>query len=150
MASQSNQNLKARFGRLPTGFRLNIVAALLLLAGAGSGFWITEQRQEPFWAIVGIAAGVVAAMSPRVADQWERNQRDCTESKNGSYCKRRILIVGIDRTLGGDDCRDAADRRSYGKQCRQLRLQLKQATEQSHEKQRPRDFDDDQAETDAT
>jgi regulator of protease activity HflC (stomatin/prohibitin superfamily) len=57
---------------LPSSIRLNLVAVILLLAGAGPGWWLSLQHHQPLWLVVGVAAGAIGALSPRVADQWER------------------------------------------------------------------------------
>jgi regulator of protease activity HflC (stomatin/prohibitin superfamily) len=52
--------------------RANIVSVLVALAGAGLGVGATAATGLPGFAIAGVALGVLAALSPRVANQWER------------------------------------------------------------------------------
>ncbi|HVX42167.1 MAG TPA: slipin family protein [Gemmatimonadaceae bacterium] len=52
--------------------RFNIVAFLILLAFVLGGILLTAGTQQPAWLIAGIVLGVVVAMSPKVAKQWER------------------------------------------------------------------------------
>lgn len=54
---------------LPRG---NIVATLFFLAGAGAAAWLWTNR-HPWWMTASaFAAGYLLAMSPKVADQWDR------------------------------------------------------------------------------
>ncbi len=50
----------------------NIVSALLFVVLAGIGLIVTLATRSPAGVIAGVVVGVVAAMSPRVAQQWER------------------------------------------------------------------------------
>jgi regulator of protease activity HflC (stomatin/prohibitin superfamily) len=50
----------------------NVVSALLFIVIFGVGLIVTVATQSPIGAIVGLLLGVLAAMSPRVAQQWER------------------------------------------------------------------------------
>jgi regulator of protease activity HflC (stomatin/prohibitin superfamily) len=57
---------------VPFDLHVNVVAVLLLLLITASGIAVAVVRHNPFYFIGGIAAGVVAAMSPKVAKQWEK------------------------------------------------------------------------------
>jgi regulator of protease activity HflC (stomatin/prohibitin superfamily) len=72
MASAATSDPKTRLEFLRPEIRLNIVATLLLAAGVGLGWWLWQQTDQLAWLAVGLTLGVVLAMSPRVADQWER------------------------------------------------------------------------------
>jgi regulator of protease activity HflC (stomatin/prohibitin superfamily) len=52
--------------------RLNVLAVALLLAGVAGGWTMAVQQQNPIWLLAGAALGGVFALSPRVANQWER------------------------------------------------------------------------------
>ena len=52
----------------------------------------------------------VVAHAERAADQRKHEQADRAERQNRRDRIRRVLIVGVDRALGRDDRRDAADR----------------------------------------
>jgi hypothetical protein len=52
--------------------RFNILSLVLFLASAGTGILIAKSADNPVFAIVGIALGVILAQSPKVAKQWER------------------------------------------------------------------------------
>ncbi|MBX6314747.1 MAG: slipin family protein [Isosphaeraceae bacterium] len=52
--------------------RLNAVAVLLFLAAFGAGLALSIARQEPWSLLIGVVLGGIAAMSPKVASQWER------------------------------------------------------------------------------
>jgi regulator of protease activity HflC (stomatin/prohibitin superfamily) len=51
---------------------LNIVSVLVFIVIAGIGIGLTTLTGSPTWAAVGALIGVLAALSPRVAQQWER------------------------------------------------------------------------------
>jgi regulator of protease activity HflC (stomatin/prohibitin superfamily) len=72
MGSAANSDLKTRLQFMRPEIRLNIVATLLLAAGVGLGWWLWRQTDQLAWLPIGIAVGGMLAMSPRVADQWER------------------------------------------------------------------------------
>jgi regulator of protease activity HflC (stomatin/prohibitin superfamily) len=52
--------------------RANIVSALLALVPTGLGVLTTVLTANPIGVIVGAILGVIAAMAPRIAKQWER------------------------------------------------------------------------------
>jgi regulator of protease activity HflC (stomatin/prohibitin superfamily) len=52
--------------------RLNVFAIGLLLAGIALGWVLAMLLRNPLWLIAGLVVGVVFALSPRVANQWER------------------------------------------------------------------------------
>ena len=52
--------------------RFNVLAIALLLAGVAGGWTLAVQQRNPLWLFAGVALGGVCALSPRVADQWER------------------------------------------------------------------------------
>jgi regulator of protease activity HflC (stomatin/prohibitin superfamily) len=52
--------------------QLNVVAVLIFLFVAGTGAAMTLSSESPIWAAVAAVAGLIAAASPRVAQQWER------------------------------------------------------------------------------
>jgi regulator of protease activity HflC (stomatin/prohibitin superfamily) len=51
---------------------LNVVSVIVLLVIVGPSLWLTSVTGSPTWVAIGIPLGVIAAMSPRVAQQWER------------------------------------------------------------------------------
>jgi len=51
---------------------LNVVSVIVLLVIVGPSVWLTSVTGSPTWVAIGIPLGVIAAMSPRVAQQWER------------------------------------------------------------------------------
>jgi len=61
--------------KMPTSIslpKINIVATLFFLAGAGGTVWLAMHR-HPWWmSASAFAAGHLLALSPKVADQWER------------------------------------------------------------------------------
>jgi regulator of protease activity HflC (stomatin/prohibitin superfamily) len=50
----------------------NVVSALMFIVCLGVGLIVTVATRSPAGAVAGAAVGVLAAMSPRVARQWER------------------------------------------------------------------------------
>ncbi len=52
--------------------QLNIVSVAIFLAVAGAGLGLTVATRSIGWAIAAVLVGGVAALSPRVANQWER------------------------------------------------------------------------------
>ena len=51
---------------------LNVVSVIVLLVFVVPSLWLTSTTGSPVWVAIGIPVGVIAAMSPRVAQQWER------------------------------------------------------------------------------
>jgi regulator of protease activity HflC (stomatin/prohibitin superfamily) len=51
---------------------INVVSVLVFILVAGTGFALTALTGSPTWVAGGAVLGVLAAMSPRVAQQWER------------------------------------------------------------------------------
>ena len=51
---------------------LNVVSVLLFILIAGIGIGLTAATGSPVWAAGAAIIGVLAALSPRVAQQWER------------------------------------------------------------------------------
>ena len=52
--------------------RLNVVSAILFQAISGAGLAVTVLRGEAAGVILGVVLGLIAALSPKVAKQWER------------------------------------------------------------------------------
>ena len=69
-----NPSLSLGRGRGPSlpDLRFNVLAVLLLLAGIAVGWILAVQQRNPVWLLAGAALGGVLALSPRVANQWER------------------------------------------------------------------------------
>jgi regulator of protease activity HflC (stomatin/prohibitin superfamily) len=51
---------------------LNVVSVLVFIVIAGIGMVLTTATGSPTWVALGAVFGVLAALSPRVAQQWER------------------------------------------------------------------------------
>ncbi len=51
---------------------LNVVSVLVFIAIAGTGVVLTAVTGSPTWVAIAAVIGVIAALSPRVAQQWER------------------------------------------------------------------------------
>jgi regulator of protease activity HflC (stomatin/prohibitin superfamily) len=51
---------------------INVVSVLAFTLIAGIGIALTTATRSPTWAVIGVVVGVVAALSPRIAQQWER------------------------------------------------------------------------------
>jgi SPFH domain / Band 7 family len=86
--------------------RFNIISLLLLLAGIGLGSGIAVLWDHPWAAVVGSILGCVAAMSPRIAQQWER----AVVLRLGKYTGLRgpglfWIIPGIDQVSSWIDQR---------------------------------------------
>ena len=58
-------------GSLPD-LRFNVLAVALFLVGIAAGWVLAIQQRNPVWLLAGAALGGVLALSPRVANQWER------------------------------------------------------------------------------
>src|SRR5262245_24119739 len=52
--------------------RANIVSALMAIVPTGLGVLTTVLTANPLGVVVGAFLGVIAAMAPRIAKQWER------------------------------------------------------------------------------
>jgi regulator of protease activity HflC (stomatin/prohibitin superfamily) len=63
---------KSKLRVLAPDLRVNIVASALLAGGVLGGVALFRQTGNAGWLIAGAAVGFILAMSPRVADQWER------------------------------------------------------------------------------
>jgi regulator of protease activity HflC (stomatin/prohibitin superfamily) len=57
---------------LPPDIRFNIFAVVFLVAGIVAGWMAAALQREPLWIGAGAIAGGICALSPRVANQWER------------------------------------------------------------------------------
>ena len=51
---------------------LNVVSVIVLLVTVGGSLALTVLTSSLIWVAIGVPLGVIAAMSPRVAQQWER------------------------------------------------------------------------------
>jgi regulator of protease activity HflC (stomatin/prohibitin superfamily) len=51
---------------------INVVSVIVLLVIVGASVALTSVSGSPIWVAIGVPLGVIAAMSPRVAQQWER------------------------------------------------------------------------------
>jgi len=51
---------------------LNVVSVIVLLVFVGGSVLLTVVTGSPIWVAIGVPLGLIAAMSPRVAQQWER------------------------------------------------------------------------------
>jgi regulator of protease activity HflC (stomatin/prohibitin superfamily) len=51
---------------------INVVSVLVFVVIAGIGIVLTTATGSPTWVAIAASIGVVAALSPRVAQQWER------------------------------------------------------------------------------
>jgi regulator of protease activity HflC (stomatin/prohibitin superfamily) len=51
---------------------LNVVSVIVLVVIAGTGIVLTVITRSLVWVAIGVPLGFVAALSPRVAQQWER------------------------------------------------------------------------------
>ena len=56
-------------GELP---RVNVIAILLLLVISGAGLALGITRDNPLWFIGALILGILAALSPKIAQQWEK------------------------------------------------------------------------------
>jgi hypothetical protein len=52
--------------------QLNVVSIVLFAVLAGLGLAVAELSDADWWLVIGCAVGALAALSPRVAQQWER------------------------------------------------------------------------------
>jgi len=53
--------------------QLNVVSVVLFLVIAGAGLALTVRLRSPAWIVSGALLGALAALSPRIARQWERS-----------------------------------------------------------------------------
>ena len=51
---------------------INVVSVIVFLVIAGTSLVLTTMSASPVWVAIGVPLGVMAAMAPRVARQWER------------------------------------------------------------------------------
>jgi regulator of protease activity HflC (stomatin/prohibitin superfamily) len=51
---------------------INVVSVIVLLVFVVPSFCLTSVTRSPIWVAIGIPLGVIAALSPRVAQQWEK------------------------------------------------------------------------------
>jgi regulator of protease activity HflC (stomatin/prohibitin superfamily) len=51
---------------------INVVSVIVFLVIAGTGVVLTGLTRSPVWVAIAVPLGAIAAMSPRVARQWER------------------------------------------------------------------------------
>ncbi len=78
-----------------------------------------------------------------MADEREREERECAEGEDRSDGVGRIFVVRVNGGLGGDDGRDSADGRTDGEQRSELGLELEGAAKEVHEGERERERDGD-------
>jgi regulator of protease activity HflC (stomatin/prohibitin superfamily) len=86
--------------------RTNVLSVLIGLAGIAAGCGVTWMMSSPIPAFIGIALGAILAMSPKVAQQWERG----VVLRLGSYAGLRgpglfWVIPGIDQVSSWIDQR---------------------------------------------
>jgi regulator of protease activity HflC (stomatin/prohibitin superfamily) len=86
--------------------RFNIISLLLLLAGVGLGSGIAVLWDHPWAVVAGSILGCIAAVSPRIAQQWER----AVVLRLGKYTGLRgpglfWIIPGIDQVSSWIDQR---------------------------------------------
>ena len=62
-------NAKASRGEMP---RVNVISLLLLFVIAGASLAVAVLRDNPLWLIGGVVIAILAALSPKVAQQWEK------------------------------------------------------------------------------
>src|SRR5215510_13553415 len=63
---------KRKVAPAPNAPRPNVVSALMLIGPLGLGILTSVLMENPIGAILGALLGAVAALSPRVAKQWEK------------------------------------------------------------------------------
>jgi regulator of protease activity HflC (stomatin/prohibitin superfamily) len=51
---------------------INVVSVIVFLVIAGTSLVLTTMSASPVWVAIGVPLGVMGAMAPRVARQWER------------------------------------------------------------------------------
>jgi len=52
--------------------RINVVAVIVVVVITTLGLALTLATRQPAWLIAGVVIGIIASVSPRVAQQWER------------------------------------------------------------------------------
>ncbi len=57
---------------LPAPARVNVVAVTVVIAAALLGLGLTVATRQPGWLVGCVLVGIVASVSPKVAQQWER------------------------------------------------------------------------------
>ena len=78
-------------------------------AGRGGLCRIVHRKARP-------QAESLVAHAEGVANRRERKQAEGAQAREWRRSRRRLFIVGVNGSLGGDDGGDAADRRSDGEQ----------------------------------
>jgi len=68
----NNRDAAVEPAALDGWLQINVVSVLVFAGLAGAGAVAAFSLNRPAWAIPGVIAGLVAATSPRVAQQWER------------------------------------------------------------------------------
>src|SRR5262245_57352407 len=91
---------------VPDPPRINIVSFLLVVIGVGVGAGITYLLNHPLPVILGSLVGIIAAVSPKVAQRWER----AVVLRLGNYTGLRgpglfWIIPGIDQVSSWIDQR---------------------------------------------
>jgi hypothetical protein len=86
--------------------RINIISFLLLITGIGLGTGITVLWNQPWASVVGSVLGCIAAVAPKIAQQWER----AVVLRLGKYTGLRgpglfWIIPGIDQVSSWIDQR---------------------------------------------
>lgn len=59
-------------GGKPIPVRVNVISSLIFIGVFCTGLWRTVRTDNPLWLFVGGGLGVILAMSPRIAQQWEK------------------------------------------------------------------------------
>ena len=72
MASIVDADRKSKMQFSPPEIRVNVIAVIILAAGAGLGWWLSIRTGQILWLLGGVAVGCIVGMAPRIADQWER------------------------------------------------------------------------------
>lgn len=60
------------FGSTTGPVQVNVVTVVVFLLVAGPGLAMAVRARSPVWAVVSIIVGGILALSPRIAQQWER------------------------------------------------------------------------------
>jgi regulator of protease activity HflC (stomatin/prohibitin superfamily) len=72
MAKKTKARARVQQQAPQVNVRFNIVAALILLASIVAGVAVSAAQKSPAGIVVGVVAGFVLMLSPRIARQWER------------------------------------------------------------------------------